>query len=129
MTTDIYDQHRAAFRNVSAFIIMDGTGERVATIALRFPRDGLRLWAYVHLIGVEMVRASAGGGGYDKASAAVAGAIDKIPEYDRDVVGADGYGPWVMASRKAFQEACRRMDRSGWIRELERAGFRVFQAV
>lgn len=44
----IYDQHRAAFSNVSAYVItLDG--EKVATIAIKFPRDGAgRLYAYVH---------------------------------------------------------------------------------
>lgn len=39
MTTNIYDQHKAAFANVSAYTIMKG-GERVATIAFKFPRGG-----------------------------------------------------------------------------------------
>ena len=70
--TDIYDQHAKAFAAVQAFVILDTSGERVATVALKFPRDGAgRLYAYVHLIGVEMVRAHAGGYGYDKRSAAV----------------------------------------------------------
>lgn len=75
--SDIYDQHRAAFANVSAYVILRG-GERVATIAFKFPRDGAgRLYAYVHWIGVPMVRGFAAGGGYDKRSAAVADAAQK----------------------------------------------------
>jgi hypothetical protein len=82
MASGIYDQHQAAFARVSAFVVLDSTGERVATVAIKYPGAGLRLWSYVHLIGVEMVRGSAGGGGYDKTSAAVAQAIGKLPVYE-----------------------------------------------
>ena len=74
----IYDQHRAAFSNVSAYVVMHG-GERVATVAIKYPRDGAgRLYAYVHWLGVPMVRGFAGGGGYDKRSAACASAARKL---------------------------------------------------
>ena len=44
---NIYEQHEAAFGNVSAFVIAKD-GKRVATIAFKFPRDGAgRLVAYV----------------------------------------------------------------------------------
>lgn len=126
--TDIYEQHKAAFAHVSAFVVCDRVGERVATVAIRYPKSGLRLWAYVHLIGVEMVRASAGGGGYDKASAAVADALAKIPAYPNDPK-ADGYGAAINAARSAFRFAIIGMDSKGWLRRLEDGGFRVFQAV
>jgi hypothetical protein len=67
----IYEQHDAAFANVSAYIIVKN-GERIAKVAFKYPRDGAgRLYAYVHVFGTEMVRGFAGGYGYDKASAAV----------------------------------------------------------
>jgi hypothetical protein len=76
--TQIYDQHAAAFRQVSAFVIAKN-GERVATVAIKFPKDGAgRLYAYVHWAGAQMERGSAGGYGYDKRSAAVAAALRKI---------------------------------------------------
>ena len=76
---DIYDQHDAAFARVSAFVICRD-GERVATVALKFPADGAgRLHAYVHWLGLPMVRGFAGGYGYDKRSAAVIEATGKIP--------------------------------------------------
>lgn len=66
---DIYDRHKAAFASVEAFVILHN-GERVASIAFKFPRDGAgRLYAYVHRYGLEMVRGFAAGGGYDKRSA------------------------------------------------------------
>ena len=38
--TDIYEQHDKAFSRVSAFVILDSKGERVATVAIKFPADG-----------------------------------------------------------------------------------------
>ena len=76
---NIYDQHTAAFANVSAYVVMKG-GESVATIAFKFPKDGAgRLYAYVHWVGIEMVRGHANGYGYDKKSASVANAVGKLP--------------------------------------------------
>lgn len=76
--TKKYDQHRAAFTNVEAHVVT-WKGERVGTIAFKFPKDGAgRLYAYVHIFGLEMARGYAGGFGYDKKSAAVSGAIEKI---------------------------------------------------
>lgn len=44
---DIYDHYAAAFANVSAFVVVRD-GEKVAAIALKFPRDGAgRLYAYL----------------------------------------------------------------------------------
>lgn len=55
--TDIYDLHSKAFARVSAYVVLDKSGERVATVAFKFPADGAgRLYAYVHWIGVPMVR-------------------------------------------------------------------------
>lgn len=126
---DIYEQHAAAFSRVSAFVILDSEGERVATVALKFPADGAaRLWAYVHLIGVPMVRGFAGGFGYDKRAAAVAAAIDKIPVPDAD--GRDDAGRQrLFALRGMLRLAAWGMDSREWTRELERQGFRVLQAV
>jgi len=135
--TDIYEQHRAAFANVSAYVILKD-GERVATIAFKFPRDGAgRLYAYVHWIGVPMVRGFASGGGYDKRSAAVASAVARIKP--RDVSSFhDG------SLRNMTEIALAQVDRertikfvaalsdcggSYWDRKLEQAGFTVIQAV
>lgn len=119
MTTDIYDLHSKAFARVSAYVVLRD-GERVATIAFKFPADGAgRLYAYVHWLGVPMVRGFAGGYGYDKRSAAVANAVRKIPD---DISGKAG-------ARQAFIEATERDSGSYWDRRLEDAGFTVFQAV
>jgi hypothetical protein len=109
---DIYEQHAAAFANVSAYVIMRD-GSRVATIAFKFPRDGAgRLYAYVHWLGFPMVRGWAGGGGYDKRSAAVASAAKLIKAPD-----------------PAFIAAIAKEDGMEWQNSLRSAGFDVLQAV
>ena len=116
MATNIYDQHRAAFTSVSAYVIMRDH-ERVATIAFKFPRDGAsRLYAYVHWHGVPMVRGSAGGYGYDKKTAACNNASRKLPEPTSD-------------TQKAFTQALAIDDGNDWERNLRNAGFDVLQAV
>ena len=119
----IYDQHRAAFNQVSAYVVMHGA-DRVATVAIKYPRDGAgRLYAYVHWLGVPMVRGFAGGGGYDKRSAACASAARKLPEslpagYD---AAADVY--------RSFVDVMRADGGLDWATALTGAGFNVLQAV
>ena len=124
MVTNIYDQHRAAFANVSAYVICR-KGERVATIAFKYPRDGAgRLYAYVHVHGVPMVRGFAAGGGYDKHSAACADAARRI--------GLKALEPELVqyaSDRNAIVEALMHDDGFHWDRHLRDAGFDVFQAV
>jgi len=117
--TDIYTQHDAAFRAVSAFVILNGAGERVATVAIKFPADGAgRLYAYVHWLGVEMKRGHANGYGYDKRSAAIANAARKI-EWPVD----------MGSNSDAFAAAAMADAGDDWTRAVEKAGFRVLQAV
>lgn len=119
----IYKQHEAAFRDVSAFVITYG-GERVATVAIKFPRDGAgRLYAYVHWLGVPMVRGFAGGGGYDKRTAACASAARKLPDHL-----PEGYDAAAAVYRR-FVDALARDGGRSWEDVLWDAGFRVLQAV
>jgi hypothetical protein len=123
MTANIYDQHDAAFAQVSAFVILD-KGERVATVALKMPPRGRgegRLWAYVHWIGSPMARGFASGYGYDKASAAVNAAGARIPD---DIRGTD-----TTPRRAGFIDALGHDRGPRWAAELEAAGFTVLQAV
>lgn len=125
--TNIYDQHRAAFAQVSAFVVMRD-GNRVATVAIKFPRDGAgRLYAYVHWIGVPMVRGWAGGYGYDKQSAACASASRRMPTLP------DGLREDITVTDRlnyaAFRSALAKDDGYGWDRNLEKAGFVILQAV
>lgn len=131
---DIYDQHRAAFDKVSAFVVMRD-GEKVATVAIKFPRDGAgRLYAYVHWLGLPMVRAYANGYGYDKRSAAVGAAARKIPlgaaftrAQETGLQYCEGR-PWYEAF-PAFREALVSDGGEDWARKLEKAGFSILQAV
>ena len=122
--TNIYEQHDKAFNRVSAFVVARD-GERVATVAIKFPLDGAsRLDAYVQWLGLEMVRGYAGGYGYDKRSAAVSDALGKLPALypiDRGLGGITGYD--------AFRDTRNGMDSGDWTRALEKAGFQVWQAV
>ena len=122
---NIYDQHRATFSQVSAFVILH-SGERVATIAFKFPRDGAgRLYAYVHYIGLTMARGFAGGGGYDKRSASASAASRNITSE------TPAHWPPAQADNaRAFLQALANGDDGhGWEENLRRAGFTVFQAV
>ena len=128
--TDIYDQHKAAFASVSAYVILRGS-EKVATIAFRYPRDGAgRLYAYVHWLGVPMVRGFAGGYGYDKHSAACADAARKM-NCGVSVKSVRIIPPNLIdaVSFVKFLDALSRDDRQYWNRNLELAGFTVLQAV
>lgn len=120
--TDIYDQHKITFGAVAAYVITDAAGDRIATIAFKYPRDGAgRLYAYVHWLGVEMVRGFASGGGYDKHSAACHAAAQKLrPLLAEHVTGSPSH---------KFLDALLRDDGRYWNNHLEDAGFRVLQAV
>lgn len=114
---DIYDQHAKAFARVEAHVILKD-GERVATIAFKFPADGAgRLWAYVHWIGLEMVRGYAGGYGYDKRTAACSSVAYKVLEAPNFIESA------------AFWHALAKDGGNTWDRQLREAGFTVLQAV
>ena len=122
----IYELHKKAFSRVSAFVILE-QGERVATVAIKFPADGAgRLWAYFHLIGGPRVRGFAGGYGYDKRSAAVADAIGKIL---RHVDACAEYAEAFNARRARLQAYTGAMDSLDWKEAVRAAGFKVLQAV
>jgi len=130
----IYDHHDAAFSNVSAYVITKGANS-VMKINLKFPKDGAgRLYAYAHFYGVPMVRAFAGGYGYDKKSAAVSHAIEKIVQEpdDSGFVGKQ----WYEIARKAekeqiseLQNAFKNIGGKDWQDVLRDLGYTVLQAV
>jgi hypothetical protein len=120
MTTNIYDQHRAAFSNVSAYVVLKD-GKRVASVAFKFPRDGAgRLYCYLHIFGAPMARGYAGGYGYDKRSAACEAAAAK---HSRDAYPED------LANIDAIKAALAGDSGYEWDRRLRDAGFDVVQAV
>lgn len=125
----IYDQFDKAFNRVSAYVILDKSGECVAKVAFKFPADGAgRLYAYVHWLGVPMVRGFAGGYGYDKRSAAVANAVARIDMTDREDAHRDDFDQPVTA-RAEFIDAVAKDGGEYWDTRLRNAGFNVIQAV
>ncbi len=127
MSRIIYDQHDKAFSNVSAFVIMKD-GERVATVAFKFPKDGAsRLSCFLHVLSLPMVKGTATGYGYDKRSAAFKDAASKqcavkLEEWQ----SADGYEK-EYAIAKTMRECL--IDGYDWNRNLTDACFVVYQAV
>lgn len=122
---DIYEQHAAAFANVSAYVIARD-GQRVATIAFKFPRDGAgRLYAYIHWFGLPMVRGFAGGYGYDKSSAACAAAVRHLD----DTAFHTAPNPDERNALGSFFSALFRDNGTAWNDQLRKAGFEVWQAV
>lgn len=118
---DIYKQHQSAFAQVSAFVVTKG-GERVATVAFKYPRDGAgRLYAYVHWLGIEMVRGHAGGYGYSKTNAAASVAGHKLDNLSSATDAQPDY--------LAFKRALLPDDGHSWDRHLRDAGFEVWQVV
>lgn len=116
MKKSVYEQHSAAFARVAAFIVLKD-GERVASVSLKYPADGAgRLYAYVHVIGSQMVRGSASGGGYDKASAAYCSAAGAA-------VAGDVKWP------AGFWRALALDGGSSWTLALENEGYTVFQII
>jgi len=126
--TSIYEQHDKAFEQVSAYVVLKD-GEKVATVAIKYPRDGAgRLWAYVHWIGLEMVRGYAGGYGYDKRTAACASAARKLREVAANASHEDG----SRAKERGlvqFEQALATDGGRHWDDCLRDAGFTVLQAV
>lgn len=123
--TAIYEMHDKAFANVQAYVIAK-EGERVATIAFKFPKDGAgRLNVYVHWLGCEMVRGQASGYGYDKRSAAASNAAKKLT-FTKDPKTAP------LAEQEAFTAFRNALEPDGgeyWDARLRAAGFAVWQAV
>ena len=128
MNQDIYDLHARAFKNVSAFVVIDSTGAKIATIAFKFPTDGARrLNCFLHVLGVPMVKGHADGYGYDKRSAALVSAAHRVPDYSE----TDRNGHWKQhaETRDSIVAALKIDGGHSWVNELESAGFVVLQAV
>ncbi len=130
MPANVYDQHRASFAHVSAYVIAR-QGKQIGTIAFKFPRDGAgRLLAYVHFHGAPMVRGYAGGFGYDKRSAACANAAQKMTLANGVYPnGEPHFSPEEEAIYDAFKNAIAHDGGSTWENCLRDAGFNVWGAV
>ena len=123
--SNIYDQHTSAFSDVSAYVILKD-GERVATVAIKYPSRGEgRLWAYLHVIGLPMVRSYVAGCGFDKRSAAVTSAARMVQAPKSEYTTSDD-----VALAQFWNDLAPSLDKGHeWTRALELAGFTVLQAV
>lgn len=120
--TDIYTQHRAAFVKVAAYVILRD-GKRVATVAFKFAASGLRTTCFFHVLGTEMTKGVANGGGYDKASASAEAAVrasSKTP--------GTGNVPAALELLR-IRSTLEKDSGHSWNRRLEDAGYTVLQAV
>lgn len=78
--TTAYEKHSKAFAVVSAGALVVN-GVQKGTLAFKFPKDGAgRLTCFLHIHGSPMVIGIAGGYGYDKKSAALESACEKLEE-------------------------------------------------
>lgn len=123
MVSDIYTQHETAFKNIAAFVVCNNKGERVATIAFKF---GNAVTCYLHIIGLTMTKGRANGGGYDRKSAAIHHAMQKVGCGSMESKEAARYDDIVAALREAL---ARGNGPSSWDSALREAGYNVFQAV
>ncbi len=125
---NIYDLHNKAFANVSAYVILKD-GEKVATVAFKYPKDGAgRLWCYLHVLGLPMVRDYAGGYGYDKRSAAFKSAAHAQTLIKLEKWQTSDYSDEYALADSVYQAVAAR-DGYDWDRELTEAGFTVLKAV
>lgn len=117
----IYDQYRSATANLSAYIVLGRDGGECAKVTFTYSRTGNRTTCWLHVYGLEMVKAFANGGGYDKHSASVFSAAAKVQTKD----DASERSNRVARTFRTF------ITDTGthWDRELINAGFRVLQAV
>ncbi len=114
---DVYEQHRQAFRDVSAYVVMRD-GDKVATVAFKRTSNGAgKIYCYLHVVGAEMVRAHAWN---DKHTEAMRRAIGLVKPDNEDVRAQQLAG----AFRNAVTD-----NGSNWSQDLSRAGFIIWQAV
>lgn len=118
--TKIYEQFDAAFRQVSAYAVFKDA-KCVGRVAFKHPKDGAgRLWCYVQVWGAPMVRAFAGGCGYDKQSAAFVNTAAKLCFEEQRERGDYQEITHHVASLKAVKD-----DGTRWLHQLEDLGYTV----
>lgn len=107
----VYEQFDSAFCRVAADVILfDGpnvtregsaASAPVGRIAWKYPADGAgRLYCYLQIWGGPMVRAFAGGYGYDKRGAAFRAAVRKLAEINPE---NESYSETQAAALKVIQ--------------------------
>ena len=118
----IYNQFDAAFSHVAAYVVIGRNGDCVAKVAIKRGASGLRTTAFVHWLGVPMVKGVANGGGYDKDSASVAHAA-------RRILVPSEMSPLTAAACHRFLGAAEKDGGKRWDDAVRDAGFTVIQAV
>jgi hypothetical protein len=121
-----YAKFDTAFQNVSAYHL-SLNGEAFGRVVLR---HGNAITCYFHVWGLPMVDARATGWGYDKASAAVDGAIEQFArliaeeEKDASTTGAHVISEFGEIFRRIIQSAAQPEGRD-WTFRLSQAGLTV----
>ena len=127
----IYEQHDKAFSNVSAYVLMH-SGERLGTIAIKYPADGAgRLYMYLHIHSLRMVRGMASGYGYDKASAAFENAAKELQAVKLEQWQDNSKGDYdsFFAHVATIADVADNIGGRDWRDALRDAGYVTLQAV
>lgn len=115
---DVHERFDTATTNIGAYTVHLG-GRYIGRLVFKFPREGAgRVHCFAQVWGLAMERGWAGGGGYDKRSAAARSAVKSITVED----GAD---PEATKHLKVWQEQLAGYDGDTWNAALERAGYQV----
>lgn len=123
----IYDLFDTAFRYHSASAIFKD-GKHVANLCFKFPRKGAgRLWCYLHVLSLPMVRGYASGYGYDKKSTAFCAAANKAASAKLESwqSKADYEAQQAIASGLAALSIAARLVDEDWRDALRGAGYTV----
>jgi hypothetical protein len=133
MTQNIYQKHDAAFSNINAYVIAHNTAhriERLATIAFKRGNNGT-VTCFFHIIGQQMQSGKAGGGGYDKLSAAFYDAASKhlksMQKGTRE--GVEVLHTDLELAQSIFKAAQVGNGSSNWDNALRDAGLTILRAV
>ena len=102
-----------AFSNVSAYVILH-SGAAVGRVAFK---HGASVQCYAQVWGSDMERGKAGGGGYDRTTAAAEQAFARM--------GGKDATPQVKAHVDAIQRAMTGPDGKRWTVRLEEAGYTI----
>jgi len=128
--TAVYNWYSRAFRGVAAWVIAEKhTGKHIANVSMKYPQDGSgRLYVYLHIIGLDMVRGSAAGGGYDKGSAAMEKATEAVKAPAFKLLKNERYCT-IDRHRRTIADTMAKNGGWAWQDRLAAAGYAVFQAV
>lgn len=102
-----------AFSNVSAYIIIHN-GAAIGRVAFK---HGVSVQCYAQVWGSDMQRGKAGGGGYDRSTAAVEQAFARMGGTDANAAAAEHV--------TAIKAAMAGTDGKRWTQRLEEAGYTI----